>query len=56
MKNSYTEIGYKTVEEAVKDFEKHFKLDLKLRFRILPLEFTHYFEGLTTWVEKLMTL
>ncbi|WP_433957878.1 hypothetical protein [Cytobacillus horneckiae] len=39
----YPEVGYKAMEEAVKDFEEHFKLDLKLPLRIPPLEFTHYF-------------
>ncbi|MCC3357076.1 hypothetical protein [Bacillus sp. REN16] len=39
----YPEIGYKTVEEAVKEFEQHFKQDLKLPLRIPPISFTHYF-------------
>ncbi|HWO75649.1 MAG TPA: hypothetical protein VNM69_06965 [Bacillus sp. (in: firmicutes)] len=39
----YPEIGYKTVEEAVKEFEQHFKHDLKLPLRVPPLTFTHYF-------------
>lgn len=37
----YSEIGYKTVEEAVRDFEEHFKQELKLPPRIPPLSFTH---------------
>jgi len=30
----YLEIGYKTVEEASKDFEQHFKQRLKLPLRV----------------------
>jgi hypothetical protein len=39
----YPEIGYKTVEEAVKEFEYHFKQDLRLPLRIPPINFTHHF-------------
>lgn len=39
----YTEIGYKTVEEAVQEFEHHFNQDLKLPLRLPPIEFTHHF-------------
>ncbi|MDE5416069.1 hypothetical protein [Alkalihalobacterium chitinilyticum] len=39
----YTDIGYKTVEEAVKDFESHFNQDVKLPLRLPPLRFTHHF-------------
>ena len=39
----YSEIGYKTVEEALNDFEQHFQKSLKLPMRIPPLSFTHYF-------------
>lgn len=39
----YPEIGYKTVEEAVKDFEQHLKKDLKLPLRVPPVSFTHVF-------------
>ncbi|MEI4621663.1 hypothetical protein [Bacillus cereus] len=39
----YSEIGYTTVEEAVREVEKHFKQDLKLPLRVPPIEFTHYF-------------
>lgn len=37
----YTEMGYKSIEEAVKDFENHFKQELKMPLRIPPLAFTH---------------
>lgn len=39
----YPEIGYKTVEEAVKGFEQRFKQSLKLPLRVPPITFTHYF-------------
>ncbi len=39
----YPEIGYKTVEEAVRDFEEHFKRELKLPPRTPPISFTHQF-------------
>lgn len=39
----YLEIGYKTVEEAVSEFEDHFKQNLKLPLRVPPIEFTHHF-------------
>lgn len=37
----YREIGYTTVEEAVREVENHFKQELKLPLRIPPIEFTH---------------
>ncbi|WP_096438963.1 hypothetical protein [Alteribacter populi] len=43
----YPEIGYKTVEGAVKEFENHFKQDLKLPLRLPPLNFTHHFGRFT---------
>ncbi|MFD1739431.1 hypothetical protein ACFSCX_23400 [Bacillus salitolerans] len=39
----YPEVGYKTVEEAVAEFETHFNEDLKLPLRVPPINFTHYF-------------
>lgn len=39
----YPEIGYKTVEEALNDFEQHFKQRLKLPLRVPPVSFTHHF-------------
>ncbi|KZR59356.1 hypothetical protein [Pseudobacillus badius] len=43
----YREIGYKTVEEAIKDFEQHFKQNLKLPLRVPPIDFTHHFGRFT---------
>lgn len=37
------EIGYKTVESALKEFEQHFKQELKLPLRVPPISFTHHF-------------
>ncbi|MGD6879285.1 hypothetical protein [Bacillus infantis] len=39
----YPQIGYKAVDEAVREFEEHFKEDLKLPTRLPPIPFTHYF-------------
>ncbi|MCM3389862.1 hypothetical protein M3649_17215 [Ureibacillus chungkukjangi] len=39
----YPEIGYMTVEEAVKEFEQHFNQVLKLPLRVPPISFTHQF-------------
>lgn len=39
----YPEIGYKSVEEAVDDFEQHFNIKLKLPLRVPPISFTHHF-------------
>jgi hypothetical protein len=44
---SLFEIGYKPLEEAHEDFEKHFKQKLKLPLRVPPVEFTHYFGRFT---------
>lgn len=37
------QIGYKTIEAAIKEFEQHFNQDLKLPLRIPPISFTHQF-------------
>jgi hypothetical protein len=39
----FPEIGYKTIDEAVREFEQHFNQDLKLPLRVPPISFTHYF-------------
>lgn len=39
----YPEIGYKTVEAALDEFEQHFKQKLKLPLRVPPISFTHHF-------------
>ncbi|QDQ03514.1 hypothetical protein FOH38_23160 [Lysinibacillus fusiformis] len=41
MEEVFTEIGYKTVESALKDFEQHFNKELKLPLRVPPISFTH---------------
>lgn len=38
----YPEIGYKTVDEALNEFEKHFNKNLKLPLRVPSINFTHY--------------
>ncbi|MFJ6208204.1 hypothetical protein [Lysinibacillus sp. NPDC092081] len=43
----YPEIGYKSVEEAVNDFEQHFNQKLKLPLRVPPISFTHHFGRFT---------
>lgn len=37
------EIGYKTVEVAVKEFEHHYNKEQKLPLRVPPISFTHHF-------------
>ncbi|PAQ12782.1 hypothetical protein CD798_17660 [Bacillaceae bacterium SAOS 7] len=39
----YTQIGFKTVQEAVSEFEKHFKKDVKLPLKVPSIPFTHMF-------------
>jgi len=41
IEESYLEIGYKSVGEALRDLEKHYKQDLKLPLRVPPVVFTH---------------
>ncbi|GGD12217.1 hypothetical protein [Pontibacillus salipaludis] len=43
LEDVYTEIGYKTPEEAIEEIEQHFKRDLKLPLRVPPVSFTHNF-------------
>ncbi|MDV2886712.1 hypothetical protein RYX45_16080 [Alkalihalophilus pseudofirmus] len=43
LEQTYSEIGYKTVEEACKEFEEHFKQDVKLPLRVPPIPFSHQF-------------
>ncbi|MGE8036422.1 hypothetical protein B1B04_19870 [Lysinibacillus sp. KCTC 33748] len=43
----YPEIGYKSVEEAVGDFEQHFNQKLKLPLRVPSISFTHHFGRFT---------
>ncbi|WP_282156305.1 hypothetical protein [Cytobacillus gottheilii] len=38
----FADIGYKTPDEAIKEFEQHFKQNLKLPLKIPPIAFTHY--------------
>lgn len=39
----FTEVGYKTVNVALDEFEKHFNQQLKLPLRVPPISFTHQF-------------
>lgn len=39
----YPQIGYKTTEGALEDFEKFFGQELKLPLRVPPISFTHHF-------------
>ena len=39
----FPEVGYKAVEAALKDFEQHFKQEIKLPLRVPPISFTHHF-------------
>lgn len=39
----FIEIGYKTIEEAREDAERHFKQELKLPMQVPPISFTHFF-------------
>jgi hypothetical protein len=47
LEEMYTQNGYKTVEEAVVEFENHFKKDVKLPFIIPSIPFTHQFGRFT---------
>ena len=39
----YAEVGYKSVDDALDDFEHHFNQKLELPTRVPPISFTHYF-------------
>ncbi len=39
----FTEGGYKSVDDALKEFEQHFNQELKLPLRVPPISFTHHF-------------
>lgn len=41
IEESYLEIGYKSVGDALKDFENYYKQDLQLPIRVPPVVFTH---------------
>lgn len=41
--DTYLEIGYKSVEEALDEFEKHYNEELLLPLRVPPIGFTHVF-------------
>lgn len=40
---AFPEVGYKSVEEALKEFEQHFGKELKLPLRVPSIAFTHKF-------------
>lgn len=39
----FTEVGYKSVDDALDDFEQQFNQEIKLPLRVPPITFTHYF-------------
>lgn len=41
VEEGYTQVGYKSVNQAVKDFENHYKRDVSLPLRLPPIPFTH---------------
>ncbi|WP_121610783.1 hypothetical protein [Mesobacillus foraminis] len=43
----YPRIGYKGVDEALNEFEKHITQNVKLPLRIPSINFTHYFGRFT---------
>lgn len=43
LEETFREIGFKTVEEAVREFEQHYNRNLKLPLRVPPIVFTHHF-------------
>lgn len=40
---SYLEIGYKSVGEALRDYKQHYKEELQLPLRVPPVVYTHVF-------------
>ncbi|MBD8025951.1 hypothetical protein H9636_04695 [Ureibacillus sp. Re31] len=43
IEESYLEIGYKSVGEALRDYEHHYKEKLQLPLRVPPIVYTHVF-------------
>lgn len=43
IEESYIEIGYKSVGEALRDYEQYYKEDLQLPLRVPPVVYTHVF-------------
>ncbi|MGG2027967.1 hypothetical protein AB1282_19900 [Gottfriedia sp. S16(2024)] len=43
IEESYSNLGYVSVDEAVKAFEQHFGQNLELPLRVPPIPFTHVF-------------
>lgn len=43
LEQSYIQLGYKSVEEAIKEFENHFELDVKLPSIEPSIPFSHQF-------------
>jgi len=48
----YPEIGYKTIEGALDDFEEYFGHKLKLPLRVPPISFTHHFGRFGNYLES----
>ncbi|MCM3390716.1 hypothetical protein M3649_21790 [Ureibacillus chungkukjangi] len=43
IEENYLEIGYKSVGEALRDYEHHYKEELQLPLRVPPVVYTHVF-------------
>lgn len=43
IEESYLEIGYKSVGEALRDYEQHYKEELQIPLRVPPVVYTHVF-------------
>jgi len=48
----YPEIGYKTIDGALDDFEEYFGHKLKLPLRTPPISFTHHFGRFNNYLES----